>query len=61
MNTSPFATDEAALLEVKTIPFFERQLHEAKKRLKQLKKEKSIQPVQETDPPKSEAYSAPAA
>lgn len=61
MYSSLLATDEAALLESKTIPFFERQLHEAKRRLEQLKKEKSIQPAQETDPPKNGASFAPAA
>lgn len=61
MCNTLFVTDEATLLERKTIPFFERQLREAKKRLEQLNKEKAIQPAQETDPPKNGAYSFPAA
>lgn len=63
MYSSLLATDdeEVDLLENKTIPFFERQLNEAKKRLEQLCKEKPKRVPSETDPPRNGASASPAA
>ena len=63
MNTPPSVTsdDEATLLRKKKIPFLERQLCEALKRLEQLDKEKATLPAQETDPPKNGASASHAA
>lgn len=46
--------DEATYLKHEFIPFLMRQLQDAQERLKQLDRNgKTIQPAQETDPPKN--------